>query len=400
MSLFKALFLKLNAMQKLNLPQPGAEAQAASAALLKLIAQEISARSGWISFARYMELALYARHFGYYTGGAAKLGSAGDFTTAPEISALFGAAIATFAADVLPQTANQIMEFGAGTGKLAADLLAELHRRGCPPERYYIVELSGELRSRQELRLKDFPEVVWLDQMPTSFSGLVLGNEVLDAMPVQLIKKTASGWNEVGVSWHNDALAWDERALADPTLLEQIPDSDALPIGYLTEVHQIARGFMNSVARMVRQAGSGLVLWLDYGFPAAEYYLHQRDTGTLMCHYRHHAHAEPFYWPGLQDITAHVDFSAINREGQQAGLELLCYTSQAGFLINAGIADILLRCSSPDDPLAYLPQANALQKLISPAEMGELFKVLVMGVNVCLPAKMLQMNRNFRLINE
>jgi len=386
-------------MQKLTLPQPGADATAASDALLQLIAQEIGAQSGWISFARYMELALYARHYGYYTGGAAKLGSAGDFTTAPEISDLFGAALATFAAAVLPQTAAQIMEFGAGTGKLAADLLTELHRRGSAPERYYIVELSGELRSRQELRLKDFPEVVWLDAMPASFSGLVLGNEVLDAMPVQLIKKTTTGWNEVGVGWQDDALVWAERALTDLTLLLQIPGANDLPTGYLTEVHPIARGFMNSVAHMIRQSGSGLVLWIDYGFPAQEYYLHQRDCGTLMCHYRHHAHAEPFYRPGLQDITAHVDFSAISRAGLAAGLELLCYTSQAGFLINAGIAEILLRCS-PEDPLAYLPRANALQKLISPAEMGELFKVLIMGIDVALPDSMLQMNRNFRLMDE
>jgi len=383
-------------MQKLNLPQPGIEAQAASQALHNLIAQEIARHDGRISFARYMELALYAPQSGYYTGGATKLGSAGDFTTAPEISPLFGAAIASFAADVLSQTAGQIMEFGAGTGKLAADLLAELHHRGCAPERYYIVELSGELRSRQEQRLKDFPEVVWLDQMPASFSGLVLGNEVLDAMPVDLVKKTTAGWNEVGVGLAEDRLVWSERALQDDTLLAQIPDKDALPIGYLTEVHAVARGFMHSVSGMVSASGSGAVLWIDYGFPAAEYYLHQRDAGTLMCHYRHHAHAEPFYWPGLQDITAHVDFSAICRAGELAGLGLLCYTSQAAFLINAGIGDLLLRCS-PDDALRYLPQANALQKLISPAEMGELFKVLIMGVNVSLPQKMLQMSRNSRL---
>jgi SAM-dependent MidA family methyltransferase len=155
---------------------------------------------------------------------------------------------------------------------------------------------------------------------------------------------------------------------------------------------------MRSVATMLTKSdsGSGLAVWIDYGFPAAEYYLHQRDQGTLMCHYRHHSHADPFYWPGLQDITAHVDFSAMCRAGEAAGLDLLCYTSQAAFLINAGIGDLLLRCA-PNDALRYLPQANALQKLVSPAEMGELFKVLVMGCNVSLPEKMLHMNRNHRL---
>lgn len=383
-------------MQKLNLPEPDTGAHAASQTLLSLIAAEISKEQGWISFSRYMELALYAPQFGYYTGGSAKLGSAGDFTTAPEISGHFGAALASFALQVLPQTSNQIMEFGAGTGKLAADLLSELHLQGCPPERYYIVELSGELRHRQEQRLKDFPEVIWLDQMPASFSGLVLGNEVLDAMPVQLLKKNRDIWAEVGVSWEQNNLVWSERALFDLTLLKQIPAAADLPHGYLTEVHPIACGFMNSVAQMLTKSGSGLVLWIDYGFPAPEYYLHQRDSGTLMCHYRHHSHAEPFYRPGLQDITAHVDFSAICQTGQAAGLELLCYTSQAAFLINAGIGDLLLRCS-PSDALNYLPLANALQKLVSPAEMGELFKALVMGINVTLSKKMLQADRSYRL---
>lgn len=370
-------------MQKLHLPKPSPEAQAASQQLLALIKQEILANDSWISFARYMELALYAPQLGYYTGGAAKLGSAGDFITAPEISSLFGGALANFALQVLPQTKNQLMEFGAGTGKLAADLLTELHRQGHAPDRYYIVELSGELRARQEQLLKDFPEVVWLQEMPTSFSGLVLGNEVLDAMPVQLVKKTESGWNEVGVSWREDALQWAEKPFLDTTLLEQIPHADELPIGYLTELHATAKGFITSVAQMLNSGKVGAALFIDYGFPAPEYYLHQRDQGTLMCHYRHHAHTEPFYWPGLQDITSHVDFSAMSEAGQSAGLELLRYTSQAAFLLQMGIGDLLLR-TSPTDPIHYLPQANALHKLVSPAEMGELFKVLVMGVNVTL----------------
>jgi SAM-dependent MidA family methyltransferase len=383
-------------MQKLHLPDPSPEAQAASQALLTQIAQEINDQHGWISFARYMELALYAPRYGYYTGGAAKLGRAGDFTTAPEISTLFGATLAQVARQVLPQTANQLMEFGAGTGKLALDLLTELHQLGAAPDRYYIVELSGELRARQEQTLKGFKEVVWLDRMPDLFSGLVFGNEVLDAMPVQLVKKTAFGWREVGVAWENAELIWSERDLADMSVLSQIPDQDRLPTGYLTELHPVACGFMNSVSQMVQSSGSGLVLWIDYGFPAAEYYLHQRDAGTLMCHYRHHAHAEPFFLPGLQDITSHVDFSAICQAGLDAGLDLLCYTSQAAFLMNADIATLLMR-TAPDDALRYLPQANALQKLVSPAEMGELFKVLAMGINVQLPERLHHHNRNHRI---
>jgi SAM-dependent MidA family methyltransferase len=379
-------------MQKLQLPQPGLEAQVASQELVSLIKQEISANSDWISFARYMELALYAPRFGYYTGGAAKLGQAGDFTTAPEMSPLFGATLATFAMSVFPQTTNQIMEFGAGTGKLAVDLLTELHRHNCPPDRYYIVELSGELRARQEELLRDFSEVVWLENIPATFSGLVLGNEVLDAMPVHLVRKTETGWNEVGVTWQDSGLQWAEKPWPDLTLLKQIPLAEELPVGYLTELHVTAKGFMRSVAQMLSGEKSGLVLFLDYGFPASEYYLDQRDQGTLMCHYRHHAHTDPLYWPGLQDITSHVDFSAMCEAGQSAGLELLCYTSQAGFLLQMGIGDLLLR-TSPTDPMHYLPKANALKKLVSPAEMGELFKVLIMGVNVSLPEKLLQKNR-------
>ena len=397
-------------MQIPQLPQPTPAAQAASHALLMLIKQEIIAQSGWISFARYMELALYAPQLGYYTGGATKLGHAGDFTTAPEISALFGATLARFAAQVLPQCDNQIMEFGAGTGKLAFDLLTELHREQCPPQRYYIVELSGELRRRQEDLLKEFQEVVWLDQMPAVFSGLVLGNEVLDAMPVQLVKKIDSDWCEVGVSWQerpgvsSDALpdepsgqlVWADRPLADTSVLAQIPDAAALPSGYLTELHPVGLGFMASVAQMLKAGAAGAVLWIDYGFPAAEYYLPQRDQGTLMCHYRHYAHGEPFYWPGLQDITSHVDFSAVQQAGQLAGLDLLSYTSQAGYLLHSGIGELLLR-TSPEDVRHYLPQSTALQKLISPAEMGELFKVVIMGINVALPKNLMQQDRRHRL---
>ena len=384
------------AMQKLQLPEPSPEAQAASAQLSRLIQQKISANNGWIAFAEFMENALYAPQLGYYTGGAAKLGGAGDFITSPEISPLFGGALANFAAQLLPQMSNQLMEFGAGTGKLAFDILTELHRQSCPPERYYIVELSGELRSRQEQLLKDFKEVVWLQQMPESFSGLVLGNEVLDAMPAHLVVKAENGWLERGVSWQDEQFIWVDQPLKQPEILAQIPAQDDLPIGYLTECHPIALAFMRSVAQMLNKGDGGLALWIDYGFPAAEYYLHQRDQGTLMCHYRHHSHTDPFYWPGLQDITTHVDFSAISYVGEQAGLDLLSYTSQAGFLLHAGIGELLLR-TSPTDPMRYLPQANALQKLVSPAEMGELFKVLILGAKTSLPAQFNQQDRRHRL---
>jgi SAM-dependent MidA family methyltransferase len=388
---------------QLHLPEPSLDAQMASRSLQTQIANDIRHNSGWISFARYMELALYAPTHGYYSGGAAKLGKDGDFTTAPEITPLFGDALAHVVAELLPQSAPQIMEFGAGSGKLAFDILTELTAMGVPIHRYLIIEVSGELRARQERLLRGFPQVTWLDRFPPAFSGIVIGNEVLDAMPVHLLIKTEHGWKERGIGLSGLSarkFVYRDRA-CDPALIVQIPDADALPVGYLTEVHPIAAGFMSSLAHMLcaghRDSGlGGAAILLDYGFPAHEYYLSQRDQGTLMCHYRHHAHDDPLYLPGLQDITAHVDFTAMARAAIAGGLDMLGYTSQAAFLLDAGIGDLLLR-TPPTDQLRYLPQANAVQKLISPAEMGELFKVLVVGKQLCLPEKFGRNDRSDRL---
>jgi SAM-dependent MidA family methyltransferase len=385
---------------QLQLPEPSADALSASHALQAVIADEIQRQSGWISFARFMELALYAPGLGYYSGGAAKLGKDGDFTTAPEITPLFGQTLAQVVAAVLDQTAGQIIEFGAGTGKLAHDILCELTTMGVHISTYAIVELSGELRERQQAMLVDFPQVVWLDQLPEQFCGLIIGNEVLDAMPVHLVVKTDEGWAERGVGFENGKFVYEDRPCTVDMLM-QIPHAEELPTGYLTEVHPVAAGFMKSVATAIcagcKHSGNGSVLiMIDYGFPAQEYYLPQRRQGTLMCHYRHHAHPDPFYLPGLQDITAHVDFTAMARVGLENDLDLLAYMNQASFLLAAGLGDVLLR-TSPAEPLRYLPQASAVQKLTSPAEMGELFKVLIMGKNVELPDIILRNDRSFRL---
>ena len=383
----------------MSLPAPTPDALAASHALQHLIAAEIERQAGAISFARFMELALYAPDLGYYSGGAAKLGKDGDFTTAPEMSTLFGAALAHVAAAIMAQSAPRILEFGAGTGKLAVDILTELAAAGVAVEQYAIVELSGELRARQQLALAAFPQVVWLDDFPPAFSGAVLGNEVLDAMPVQLVSKHPDGWRELRVTVRDGAFGWLEVA-ADAALAaqveRQIPAHEELPVGYVTEVHGLACGFMASLARMLLAGDGGAALLFDYGFPAHEYYLGQRAAGTLMCHYRHHAHADPFYLPGLQDITAHVDFTAMALAAQDAGLDVLAYMNQAGFLVGAGIGELLLR-TDPADARRYLPQANALHKLVSPAEMGELFKVLAVGKGVELPAALLAADRSHRL---
>jgi SAM-dependent MidA family methyltransferase len=385
---------------QLHLPEPSFDALNASRALHHLIANDIRRNSGWISFARYMELALYAPTLGYYSGGSIKLGKEGDFTTAPEITPLFGNALAHVLADLMQQTAPQILEFGAGSGKLARDILSELARSGVPVHRYLIVEVSGELRARQREMLRDFPQVTWLDTLPASFSGAVIANEVLDAMPVHLVIKTGQGWKERGIGLSDKNFVFRDHP-CDRSLIEQIPNEDKLQAGYVTEVHPVAAGFMRSLAGMLNTGfldtgRGGVAILIDYGFPAHEYYLAQREQGTLMCHYRHHAHPDPFYMPGLQDITAHVDFTAMARTAADNGLRMLGYTSQAAFLLDAGIGDLLLR-TSPADQMHYLPQSNAVQKLVSPAEMGELFKVLVVGKAARLPERFARNDRSHRL---
>jgi SAM-dependent MidA family methyltransferase len=382
----------------MSLPVPDHDALAASHALQQQIALEIAENDGAIPFSRFMELALYAPRLGYYSGGSAKLGAPGDFTTAPEMTPLFGAAVAQTAAAIMAQSAPHILEFGAGTGKLAAAVLDALATSGVAVASYTIIELSGELRARQQEALRGYPQVCWRDGFPPQFSGVVLANEVLDAMPVELVRRNETGWQRQMVTVEDGAFtlvgAVPDAALAGQ-IARQIPDGDALPAGYLTEVHPVGAAFMASLAAMFA-GGTGAALLFDYGFPAREYYLHQRDGGTLMCHYRHHAHPDPFYLPGLQDITAHVDFTAMALAAQDAGLDVLGYMSQAGFLLASGIAGLLLALD-PSDHARYLPQANAVQKLLSPAEMGELFKVLIVGQGVALPDALEQADRSHRL---
>jgi SAM-dependent MidA family methyltransferase len=382
----------------MSLPAPTPDALAASQSLQQLIATEIEQLGGAMAFSRFMELALYAPRLGYYSGGASKLGADGDFTTAPEISPLFGAALARAAAAIIAQSAPDIIEFGAGTGKLACDVLTALDAMGVQVRSYTIIELSGELRARQQEALKDLPMVTWRDGMPDTFSGVVLANEVLDAMPVELVIRKDGRWQRQMVTVENGAFAFVQHPLPDDLAAQvarQIPDAEQLPDGYLTEIHPVAEGFMASLASMMK-GGRGAAFLFDYGFPAREYYLDQRMGGTLMCHYRHHSHPDPFYLPGLQDITAHVDFTAMALASQEAGLPVLAYMNQASFLLGCGIGELLME-TDPQDALRFLPQSKAVQKLVSPAEMGELFKVLVVGQDVDLPIAIVRADRTHRL---
>jgi SAM-dependent MidA family methyltransferase len=361
------------------LPEPTADARDHSKRLVQHIRNGIKASGGWINFARYMELALYAPGLGYYMAGARKLGREGDFVTAPEISPLYGETLARQVAQLLDSDLEEILEIGAGTGALAASLLAELERLGRLPKRYLILELSADLRERSRdtiaARAPHLMErVAWLNRLPPSFAGVVLGNEVLDAMPVHIVRVTESGIEESGVETvDGGTFRWAWRAAAGE-LLNAARELE-LPSGYTTEIALVARGFVRSLAEALER---GVAIFIDYGFPRHEYFHPQRATGTLMCHYRHHAHDDPFFLPGLQDITSHVDFTAIADVGVGAGMKLLGYATQAQFLINCGITDVLARVPA-EDAGRYLPLANQANRLLSPAEMGELFKVIAFG---------------------
>lgn len=356
------------------LPPPTDEQLAHSARVIALIRAELAAQGGWIPFSRYMELALYAPGLGYYSAGSRKFGAGGDFVTAPEMSPLFARALARQVAQVLQRVGGEVLELGAGTGRLAAQLLLELQRLDSLPQRYRILEVSAHLRHVQQETLAEalpdplFSRIEWLEALPASFTGFVVGNEVLDALPVHLLAWREDGIRERGVAWRDGQWAWEDRTLLDQRLHDSASRL-ALPPGYLSEVCPAAPALVASLAKCLQR---GALLLVDYGFPRREYYHPQRSSGTLMCHYRQHAHDDPFFLPGLQDITAHVDFTTLAEAGVAHGLTLAGYTSQAQFLINCGIT-ALLAAVSPTDT-GYLPLVSQAQKLLSPAEMGELFK--------------------------
>ena len=329
--------------------------------MLERVAEEIARSGGWISFARYMDLVLHAPG-GYYAGGARKFGAQGDFVTAPELGSLFGR---TLARQLRELPFGRILEFGAGSGALAETLVKELD---CE---YLILETSADLRERQRARLGE--RVRWLERLPGRFSGAVIANEVLDAMPVHALAWKAEGIMERGVALEGDALAWSERPASDELLDEARKLGVAAP--YESEIGLVARGWMRELAGILEE---GVVLVVDYGFPRHEYYHPQRSGGTLMCHHRHTAHGDVFARPGREDLTAHVDFSAVAQAARAGGLEVLGYATQAQFLVNCGITDVLGE-ANVENALHYAPIAAEANKLLSPAEMGELFKVLAVG---------------------
>ena len=375
-----------------DLPLPGPDAQQASLKLSKIIADEIVAAGGWIPFSRYMELALHHPGLGYYGGGAHKFGDShagGDFITAPELTPLFGQTLANQVVEIMSESSPVILEVGAGSGILAADMLAALAEIGHLPDQYLILELSGELRARQQqLIRKAVPDlagrVAWLDSIPDRFSGCIVANELLDAMPVHAVAWRDQQIVSRGVTLVGDGQAsqftWSEQPAATDVeaAAARLPVTDR---PYLSEIGLVASAWLTEWANVLQR---GAMLLIDYGLPQHEYYHSARNGGTIRCHYQHRVHDDPFWWPGLCDITAHVDFSALAAVGQAAGLEVLGYCNQASFLINCGLGERLAKRSAESELRAF-KAANAARTLISPNEMGELFKALAMGRGIERP---------------
>ncbi len=379
--------------------------QTHSQKLCKFIQGMIEAKGGSIGFDEYMNAALYEPRMGYYTAGLRKFGAAGDFITAPEMGDLFGRCVARQIQEVFLQLAQpSLLEFGAGSGALAATLLDELAQLDALPGKYMILEVSSELRARQQETLKQrvpklAKRVIWLERLPESFEGVILANEVLDAMPVKLFEQHQSGdIYELSVVLESKSdtanrFTWEPRT-ANAQMIRSVQALDLEFTGqaYRSELHYQANAWVRSLADVISR---GVVLIVDYGFPQTEYYHPDRTTGTLVCHYRHHANDDPFYLPGLQDITAHVDFTAITNSANAAGLEPLGYATQAAFLLSLGLLD---KFPSDLSTEAQLSLSREIKKLTMPHEMGELFKVLALGKNYSTPLSgFSQQNNLFRL---
>lgn len=363
------------------LPSPEPQALAHSEQLAVRIREEIQAAGGSISFARYMSLALYAPGLGYYSAGSQKFGAAGDFMTAPEISALFARTLARQIAEVLTALGGgELLELGPGSGAMAADLLVELERLGALPTTYRLLEPSPDLQQRQRRSLEArvphlMGRVEWLQALPDPpIEGVIVANEVLDALPVHCFCLSGQELRERAVGWDGSRFCWVERA-PTASLAAAVAGLGLERQGqvYCSELNLGMRPWIRSLASSLSR---GLILLVDYGYPRAEYYLPERLSGTLMCHYRHRAHGDPFVYPGLQDITAFVDFTAIAEAAVDAGLQVAGFVDQASFLINCGLIELMESAGTDFERLALAQQAKTLTL---PSEMGERFKVMGLG---------------------
>lgn len=374
--------------------------------LKQLIQDEIQAQGGKITFADYMNLALYAPGLGYYSAGLQKFGRQGDFITAPEISPIFSQCLALQCARLM-QTLEQkiILEAGAGSGIMAIDVMTELEKQDCLPDKYLILELSAELSDRQQQHIREkiphlYEYFEWLEQLPENpFNGMVIANELLDAMPVHLVKIDQETIYERYVGIKEGQFVWLDSAPSSQRLQDRAKAIRLLqqPLAvlndkkdqvYVTEINLYANDWLRSISDIL---DTGAILLVDYGYPAREYYHPQRAMGTLMCHFQHHRHDNPLIFPGIQDITAHVDFTALATTALESGLQLDGFTTQAHFLMHGGLMQISHRFD-PENMLEYAPIAQQIKHLTLPEEMGELFKVILLSRNmsISLPAFQVQ----------
>jgi SAM-dependent MidA family methyltransferase len=380
-------FIKTNLS---DLPELDSDSQAHLLKVLDSVHVLIEQHNGFIGFDQYMSHVLYAPGLGYYSSGTTKFGASGDYVTAPMISSLFSKTLANW---LSPQLAGNkdLLELGAGDGTMAADILLELDRLASPPDRYLILELSADLRSRQQQTLRDraghlYERVQWLDTLDpnTGFSGVIIGNEVLDAMPVKRLTYQSGELLEQGVGWqHNVGPGWQTRppgVQLQQRIEQHVKGRDEWPDGYSTEINLALEGWFRTLADFLRE---GTILLLDYGFGASEYYHPQRTDGTLRCYHRHHAVDDPFFLPGLTDITAWVDFTAVADAADKAGLAVSGYTTQASFLMDAGLP-ALMETMASDQLEAQLEQAEAVKQLLMPGEMGDSVKVIALDRNQTL----------------
>ncbi|MCW9023347.1 MAG: SAM-dependent methyltransferase [Gammaproteobacteria bacterium] len=384
-----------------TLPAPSADALKISQELVARIRAEIQQTGGCISFARYMEMALYEPGLGYYSAGSRKFGKEGDFITAPETSPLFSCTLARAIQPALDELSEKtILEVGAGSGVMAADILLQLADDNQIPEQYYILEVSADLRERQYETIKyRAPELLdrvhWLEQLPESFSAIVLANELFDAMPVTRFCIQNGQAKELFIVESDSGFDWQIGTEAAVRLQEHVREIEnslgtLLPEGYVSEVNFSAEEWLKSLATSMKE---GLILLIDYGQSRHSYYHPQRGQGTLQCHYRHRVHDDPFYYPGLQDITAHVDFTAIADAALEVGLQIEGYTTQAHFLLGSGLTELATVSNAAEsDPAQLLAQVNEIKRLTLPQEMGETFKVIGLSKNISVNMPGFNMN--------
>lgn len=366
-----------------HLPTPSAEAIQHSARLTERIKADIQMQGGMIDFCRYMQMALYEPGLGYYSAGLKKFGKEGDFITAPEVSPLFSICLAKQCAQVLQQIENGcILEFGAGSGVMACEILGALEQMESLPKNYFILEVSADLRARQQQHIEQkIPhlknKVIWLNELPKKFNGIVLANEVLDAMSVHKFRIDSAGIQEFFVTYENDAFHWITKKSENIKLIKAIEELkiNSSTEYYDSEINLALSAWINSVSGFLQK---GLLLIIDYGYPRHEYYHCDRYMGTLMCHYRHYAHADPLILTGLQDITAHVDFTAVAEAGFDSGMKIAGFATQATFLLSCGLLE-LRKVDALKDPTQQIAMSQEIQLLTAPQEMGELFKVIALS---------------------